>query len=475
MSGVWQAIRMRRAAGARLCGLVKNDRGSVAIMFGLTIFVVFTIVGSAVDYGRAMLARARLQAAVDSSVLAAARVWQLENSLELAEEKALAHFASNKPSDPSRVVEFTPNMVDSTFTMIGETVVRTPFLSFVNHPTITVATRGQALIAGGGNAGTNLEVSLMLDVTGSMAGSKIDDLKLAAKDLIDIVIWADQAEFTSRVALAPFSTAVNAGALGPSVAYNPTSSLSFKQRSGGNSTRYRTSTYCISERTGAAAFTDAAPTGNNRIPRAYQTGNNTACIPSAPIVPMTSNKDALKTVVDGFTANGMTAGHLGTAWAWYLLSPNWANVLPEGSKPQPYSMLHEVGEKGQPLLKKVAVLMTDGEYNQQYCNSTTNNTAGATIPDYDTGTSGANCKSPNGASTKQARDMCKAMNEAGITVYTVGFDLPGPKGGKDADSVVTLRGCASEPHMFYNTKTGDELRNAFRHIATSIAAPILSR
>jgi hypothetical protein len=29
--------------------------------------------------------------------------------------------------------------------------------------------------------------------------------------------------------------------------------------------------------------------------------------------------------------------------------------------------------------------------------------------------------------------------------------------------------------MFYNTTTGDELRNAFRHIATSIAAPILSR
>jgi hypothetical protein len=67
------------------------------------------------------------------------------------------------------------------------------------------------------------------------------------------------------------------------------------------------------------------------------------------------------------------------------------------------------------------------------------------------------------------------MKTAGIVVYTVGFELPEPKGGKDADSVVTLRTCASEPHMFYNTKTGDELRNAFRHIATSIAAPILSR
>jgi Flp pilus assembly protein TadG len=465
----WRAGRLQRASG-RLRGFAKDDRGSVVIMFGLTVLIIFTIVGSAVDYGRAMLARARLQAAVDSSVLAAARVWQLENSLQLAEQKANAHFDSNKPHDPSRVVSFTPDMVAATFTMVGETVVRTPFLSFVNHPYITVETRGQALIAGGGNAGTNLEVSLMLDITGSMAGTKIEDLKAAAKDLIDIVVWADQTEYTSRVALAPFSTAVNAGTLGPSVAYNPNSSRSFRLRNGNTETRYRTSTYCLSERTGANAFTDAAPTGSNAIPRAYQTGSNTACIPSAPIVPMTSNKDSLKTVINGFTANGMTAGHLGTAWAWYLLSPNWASVMPAGSKPAAYSMLTQVGEKGQPLLKKVAVLMTDGEYNQQYCNSTNPNTAGATIPDYDTGNSGANCKSPNGTSTTQARSMCTAMKAAGITVYTVGFGL-----GSAGSAVDTLRGCASEPHMFYNTTTGDELRNAFRHIATSIAAPILSR
>ncbi len=224
--GVWQADLVRRM---KFAAVSKDDRGSVAIIFALTIFVVFTLVGGAVDLGRAMVARERLQSAVDSSVLAAARVWQLENDLTLAEEKALAHFDTNKPQEVSRVVSFTPDMEAATFTMIGETTVPTPFLSLVRQ-SITVSTRGQALIAGGGNAGTNLEVSLMLDVTGSMAGSKLTDLKAAAKDLIDIVVWADQAEFTSRVALAPFSAAVNAGSvLGPLVAYNPSSSLSFKQ------------------------------------------------------------------------------------------------------------------------------------------------------------------------------------------------------------------------------------------------------
>lgn len=465
--GVWRTDLVRRM---NVAALAKDDRGSVAIMFALTIFVVFTLVGGAVDLGRAMVARERLQSAVDSSVLAAARVWQLENDLTLAEEKAIAHFDTNKPVEDSRVVSFTPDMQAATFTMVGETTVKTPFLSLVKQ-SITVSTRGQALIAGGGNAGTNLEVSMMLDVTGSMGGSKIKDLKAAAKDLIDIVVWADQSEFTSRVALAPFSAAVNAGSvLGPKVAYNPSSNRTFKQRSGSNSTRYRTNEYCLSERTGPNAFTDVVPTGTNAIPRVYQTSSGTDCVTASPIVPLTSNKDALKAVINGFVAEGNTAGHLGTAWAWYLLSPNWASVYAEGSKPKSYEMLTQTGEKGQPLLKKVAVLMTDGEYNQQYCNSTTTSTPGATIPDYDTGSSGANCKSPHGTSTQQSRLMCAAMKAAGITVYTVGFEV-----GQTGSAVDTLRGCASEPHMFYNTTTGDELRNAFRHIATSIAAPIISR
>jgi hypothetical protein len=62
------------------------------------------------------------------------------------------------------------------------------------------------------------------------------------------------------------------------------------------------------------------------------------------------------------------------------------------------------------------------------------------------------------------------MKAAGITVYTVGFEI-----GNSGSSFTTMQGCASAPHMFYNATTGDELRNAFRHIATSIAAPILSR
>jgi hypothetical protein len=47
----------------------------------------------------------------------------------------------------------------------------------------------------------------MLDVTGSMCSpcTKIQAVQSAAKDLIDIVVWQDQSQYYSRVALAPFA------------------------------------------------------------------------------------------------------------------------------------------------------------------------------------------------------------------------------------------------------------------------------
>ena len=59
--------------------------------------------------------------------------------------------------------------------------------------------------------GGSIEVSLMLDITGSMAGQKLTALKTAAKDLVNIIVWPDQSEHTSKVALVPYSMGVNVG------------------------------------------------------------------------------------------------------------------------------------------------------------------------------------------------------------------------------------------------------------------------
>jgi hypothetical protein len=165
------------------------------------------------------------------------------------------------------------------------------------------------------------------------------------------------------------------------------------------------------------------------------------CRPPNEVVPLSNDKAMLKSVIDSFVAAGSTAGHLGTTWAWYTLSPNWGNVFGPGSRPAAY---------GTPKLKKIAILMTDGEYNTEYDRGVKTSTTGG--------------HSPNGTSTTQARQLCANMKAAGITVYSVGFDL-----GGNQTAIDTLNTCVTSPEYFYTARTGDELRLCFRDIALKIS------
>jgi hypothetical protein len=318
---------------------------------------------------------------------------------------------------------------------------------------LPVHTSAKAVVAIGGNAETSLEISMMLDITGSMSGSKIDDLKLAAKDLINIVVWDNQGEHTSRVALAPFAPRVNVGSYISALTGLP-SSKHIDER-----TRYPIA--CVTERTGAYAFTDDAP-GSDRYLSAYRgntgstaiddednysrTGNCSSPSSSESILPLTNDKTALNQRIDDLTASGSTAGQIGTAFAWYLISPNWTDIWPAESRPGPYSDLTTLGDSGDPKLRKLAILMSDGIYNtvggRQY--GDTSSTA-TTI-------------------SNNSIQICDNMKAAGIIVYAVGFDL-----GESELAITTLSKCASSEEHFYNTTTGDELRQAFRDIALKIS------
>jgi hypothetical protein len=149
---------------------------------------------------------------------------------------------------------------------------------------------------------------------------------------------------------------------------------------------------------------------------------------------------------------GSTAGHLGTAWAWYLLSPNWSSLWPSANAPAAY---------GADKLKKIAILMTDGEYNTQYTSKGIS----------DGSSSLTSC--PNAAngvcSSAQAVSLCTAMKAKGIEVYTVGFELD------NQTAVNTLSSCATDANHFYNSSTGDALKAAFTDIALKISTLYLSQ
>ena len=81
------------------------------------------------------------------------------------------------------------------------------------------------------------------------------------------------------------------------------------------------------------------------------------------VMPLSNNKTSLKAKINGLEAFGATGGVLGTAFSWYLLSPNWKSIWTGQSQPKDYALLKQTNSNGKPKLRKVAILMTDGSYN----------------------------------------------------------------------------------------------------------------
>jgi Flp pilus assembly protein TadG len=411
--------------------LQSDERGSIAILFALTAFVLFWCVGLAVDGARYYGVQTRVNSAIDAAALAGARGMRL-NNLTVAETEALTrqYFKSNfeatggdykmiQPALPQVNVNPTVGSVE----IIALAKVPTIFGTIGGIDNLNVARSSVAVFSS-----TDLEISMQLDLTGSMGwdsvtdkpaittSTKISELQTAAKDFVDIMIPNTPGPNKVRIGLAPFSAGVNAGAY-------------LKAVDGGRNS----SDTCTFERKQAAyQDSDDVPTIADPLKIASDLGlppkdSNNRC-PTASVMAMTDDKVGLSKAIDKFAANDSTAGHLGAAWAHYLLSPKWQNIWNLPVKAAEYD------DKG---TKKFAVLMTDGQYN----------------------TVGAN-NGQDAQSTKFALDTCKAMKDKGVTIYTVGFLLKGA-------AKTNLEACAT-PGYSLNAENGPQLRSAFRDIANQI-------
>ena len=416
--------RLREAVqgtvGVRGCAAFAGDAsGSVAAMLALCIIALFGLLGGALDFVQAHRMRSAVHAGIDAGVIAGARAKQTGATDEEALAVAESYLKAAKAKFPfSKPIEFKIINGGTAITGMADLRMTTAFLRVIGIKEVPIQINNAASF---GNA-TNIEMSLMLDITGSMSGKKIDDLKDAVEDLISVVVSDSQVGATSRIALAPFSNAVRLN------------KKAFREATGKDNSGKGSYKGCVVERMGTAAYTDAAPGINGHTTPLEDVAPSASCKDGNEIFPLTNKKGELKKMVKALAAGGSTAGHLGTAWAWYMLSPNWSALFDSDSQPASYDDLKKtIGNSKMPLLRKIAVLMTDGEYNTQYT-ATDSNT--------------------------QARAICAEMKKSGIEIYTVGFDI-----GTTGTAVETLTGCASQPEYFYNAKDGEDLKKAFRDIA----------
>ena len=306
-----------------------DDRGNVAMTFGLMIFMMVGFIGASVDIGRWMLARKQTQEAIDSAILAGLRKYQESSDTGLAINTAQVNYnyvvtkngrglVGQNSMITSDTIAFVLQNSNRKMTATGDVYIKTPFIgiatkSFSNNtnqigtlPVLKTDGSENAVteIAQGGNAGTNLEISVMIDITGSMgesdnAGStKIETVKTAAKNMVDILVWADQSTYTSKVAIVPFSETVNLGS--PSVGQKArgnfqagaSANVPGSQYYVVNGTSLPISNICVTERTGVHAYDDESPESFpvGRYYSTYGTSQGTGNCPTAtPIMPLSSD------------------------------------------------------------------------------------------------------------------------------------------------------------------------------------------
>jgi Flp pilus assembly protein TadG len=384
----------------------QDCNGAVAIIFGLSFIALMMIIGVAIDMGRITHMKNMLINATDSAALAAGAAL-LDGRLnddeieQLAKEYFTANvnaagqlFGTVEPMDVT-VNRASGEVIIDVSGTVPMTITKIAGFGDINVP-ISSATRFDQ---------RDIEMGMALDVTGSMSGTKLEDLKAAAKDLVDILLPDGGQLNKVRIGLAPYAASVNAGAYRSTV-----------------TNYYGSGHKCVHERGGPERFTDATPTGLYYLGRT----SSMSC-PSVSVLPMTNDKALLKNTIDTYQAGGTTAGHLGAAWAWYLISPLWSSIWPAASQPVQY---------GDGNTMKVVVLMTDGIFNQQYI-------------------------SQNGTSSDQARGVCAEMKNKGVAVYSIAFQAP-------TDAQLLLQECASGSSFYFAASNGAELRQAFQEIGKQL-------
>ncbi len=198
---------MKHQTKRLMARFVRNDRGGVALMFGLALVPLIGLVGAGVDYNRASQLRAKMAAAADAAVLTAAKM----SGRSEGERRAAADatFAANLGTDASlvRVRGHLSSLGDNgwRYSATGEyTYVLVKMLPGVSN------TASLDVVAEAAPGGNTLEVAVVLDTTGSMAAD-MGTLRLAASDLINSLFDSAGTGSGLKVSVVPFVASVNPG------------------------------------------------------------------------------------------------------------------------------------------------------------------------------------------------------------------------------------------------------------------------
>lgn len=427
----------------------QNDDGGILPLTALLLTGFMLAGGAAIDYSRYASAKNIMNTALDAAILdAGVRLGEGQPVDQKFEDDFNAFFNVNIAgrggfTDNFTIVDFSADEETGRVNASAAASVETTLMKVGGFDKLDISTESSGVFEQ-----TDTEVTIMLDVTGSMGGSKIRALRSAASEAVDILLPKGTNTRSTRVGIVPYASSVNAHRYASAATRNNNNRQVASAGGFSNASNNVPTSKCVTGRGGRDAATDTsyenAPVGSDR--RSISNSNAFFRCPTSKIMPLTNDASALKLEISGMDADGFTAGHLGIAWSYYMLSPKWKNLWDSANEPAPYSS----------DVNKVAILMTDGVFNTAY-----DGVGNGNREPFDS-------REARGRSQQVSADLCSNMKNSGITVYSIAFEL------KDNTARDLLDNCATDDKgnqvFFYRADNEDELREAFREIARNISS-----
>ncbi len=494
----------------------RSRSGNVALGAALMLMPLSLLAGLGVDFGRAWMAQDRLGQAVDSAALAGARVLGSRDPAIDARMFFDANF-SERPGVSVDSFQVTPSADGQTLDITATGRIGTTFLQLAGSRWQTLPIAASAT---GRRTTMGMELALVLDVTGSMAGTSMTQMRLAASDLVGILFGNRSTLDTLFISVVPYSSTVNLGPDRAAWLQGGPASLSayapfrwrgcVEARQGGEdqtdtpplqapfqpflyaSTRSRTAAqeFGFNSKKNGPVFGDAdwgtTPTITSnetadpddidtldphlaRTAANNRKGPNVGC--GQPVAGLTNDRRALEHIIASLqpTSRGGTMGNVGLQAGWMTLSPRWRGLWGTsvwGTTTPPGLPLDYPGPRD--FMVKVVVMMTDGD-NLWYDYArppTADYTAYGRLSAGRLGTTNA------GAATTRINErmttLCNNIKAQGIRIYTITL--------KTSPATRALyQGCASGPGYYFHAPNASDLRTAFREIGTQLGNLRLER
>lgn len=457
--------------------LISDRRGVASLYFTIAIgsMVVLTMAG--LDLMRVHLVRSRMWAAADSAILAAGNALGTDRWRDVG----VAYFNANMGGSymNSTATITTSSFVEGVNGVGAQTVSLTvngnvPLISvgLLDIGSMNISATSRAV-----RQSRQAEVTMVLDNTGSMAGTKLTSMKQAANTLVDALI-GNNAGGNSVMGLVPFNETVRIGksAWLQNGSFSPLTAASWNGCMFERQNPSRQNAYTLDATTPAnQSFTPytrkrCRTVANNRQCEQIVEQTQAGCV-TAPVQFLNTSSANLKNAVAAMRADGSTMVAGGLIWGWRMLDPAWrgtqATAWGDATLPKDVD----------PAIQKIIILLTDGD--NEVSESTSGGYSTYRSPFGDAGqvtyiNPETNTKvGPVGFSGKNDADanaqlaaLCNAVKNSGlgIDLYTITFG-----NGISAATRTLMSNCATSASYYFNAPSDAELQRAFINIGDRLS------